>query len=142
VLALGFGTQLPDLIDKPLAWTWTILPNGRSLAHSVLTATLLCAVLWVVVRESGRRRVAGAFALGYWAHILSDGLGAVLDRHLDGLAFLASPVLPPVTYDTGKSFVAHFRVLEVTISAKNDSGTYSGIEAKAHGFSHGLAYGD
>jgi hypothetical protein len=114
VLALGFGTQLPDLIDKPLAWTWTILPNGRSLAHSALTATLLCVVLWVVVRESGRRRVAGAFALGYWAHILSDGVGAVLEWQLGGLAYLGYPVLAPVTYDTGKSFIAHFQALEVT----------------------------
>ena len=34
-LAVALGTQLPDLVDKPLAWTVNVLASGRSLAHSL-----------------------------------------------------------------------------------------------------------
>jgi len=114
VLAAGFGTQLPDLIDKPLAWTWTILPNGRSLGHSALTAAVVCTVLWLAYRDSDHRRTVGAFAIGFWSHLAADGLGSVLDWQLAELAYLGYPLLAPVDYDTGKSFIAHFRNLEVT----------------------------
>ena len=30
-LVLVFATQLPDLVDKPLAWQLGVLPGGRSL---------------------------------------------------------------------------------------------------------------
>lgn len=114
VLALGFGTQLPDLVDKPLAWTWSVLPNGRSLGHSALTAALLCALLWVAYRDTRHRRAVGAFALGYWSHLLSDGLGLVVDRNLDGFAYLGYPLIDPVTYDAGKGILSHFASMEIT----------------------------
>jgi len=41
-LLLAVGTQFPDAVDKPLAWSLGVLPNGRSLAHSVFLATALC----------------------------------------------------------------------------------------------------
>jgi hypothetical protein len=28
VLAVGFGSQFPDFIDKPLAWSVLVLPSG------------------------------------------------------------------------------------------------------------------
>src|SRR6056297_3615611 len=67
-VALLFGTQFPDLVDKPLAWSLGVLPSGRSLAHSTLTAVLLVCVLYVVFAR--RRAVVGAFALGYASHLL------------------------------------------------------------------------
>jgi hypothetical protein len=30
-----FAAVLPDLIDKPLAWTFGVLPSRRSFAHSL-----------------------------------------------------------------------------------------------------------
>ena len=47
-LALAFGTQFPDLIDKPLTWTFAVLPYGRSFAHSLFTLVPLLAILWLV----------------------------------------------------------------------------------------------
>lgn len=38
VLAALFGTQLPDLVDKPLSWGLHLFPQGYSVAHSVFVA--------------------------------------------------------------------------------------------------------
>ena len=40
-IAVGVGTLLPDVIDKPLAWWAAVLPNGRSLAHSAVVMGLV-----------------------------------------------------------------------------------------------------
>jgi hypothetical protein len=32
VAALAFGTQFPDLVDKPLGWWLGVLPSGQSFA--------------------------------------------------------------------------------------------------------------
>lgn len=62
-----YATQLPDLIDKPLAWSVGILPTGRSLAHSLLTASLVLAsrvderdATTVRIRVTGPRSPPGA----------------------------------------------------------------------------------
>jgi len=114
VLAAALGTQFPDLIDKPLAWTLSVLPNGRSLGHSALTAALVCTVLWLVYRDSDHRRLVGAFALGYWSHLLSDAIDAVVAWDPELLTYLAYPLVRPVSLDASKSFVQHFASLEPT----------------------------
>jgi hypothetical protein len=69
--ALAVGTQAPDLVDKPLAWSVGALPSGTSLAHSVLVA--LPVTLLAVVAGRRRDSAAGvAFAVGYWSHLLGD----------------------------------------------------------------------
>lgn len=97
VVALAVGTQAPDLVDKPLGWYLGVLPAGRSLGHSVLVATLLAAVAWSVARRYDRPAVAGAFALGYATHLVTDSYHAVLTGEFDALAYLAYPFvhLPP-----------------------------------------------
>jgi hypothetical protein len=75
VVALGFlvlGSQLPDLIDKPLGWYVGLLPSGTSLAHSLVVAVPLCGlvVLWRVWRGAPAEGVG--FALGYLLHPLAD----------------------------------------------------------------------
>ncbi len=114
VFAAVLGTQFPDLIDKPLAWTVSVLPHGRSLGHSALTAALVCTALWLVYRDSDHRRVVGAFALGYWSHLFSDGLYALLRWELEPLAYLAYPLVAPITVDTNESILQHFLSMELT----------------------------
>jgi hypothetical protein len=47
-----------------------VVPSGRSLAHSLLTAAVL---LWVLARVcNGRQSVLFAFGLGLASHSLSD----------------------------------------------------------------------
>lgn len=76
--AVAFGTQFPDLVDKPLAWWLGILPSGVSLAHSVFTATLLSAVAILVARRYGRGDVGVAYAVGYLSHLPADMLYPLL----------------------------------------------------------------
>jgi len=133
VVAVAVGTQFPDLIDKPLAWTLTVLPNGRSLAHSLLTAALVGFVLLLIARKIDARTIeraigtdggttlapsavhlVGAFLLGYVSHLISDGLHSIVTGQFQYLAYLAWPVLPPIQYDGPKSFVGHFAAMELT----------------------------
>ncbi|NHN46659.1 metal-dependent hydrolase [Halostella sp. JP-L12] len=113
-ILIALGTQFPDLIDKPLAWSVGVLPNGRSLAHSVFVAALVVALVLWLARRAGAPTLGGAFGLGYASHLAADALPALLYGVPSDLAFLAWPVLPPVEYDTTQSFVAHFAGIEPT----------------------------
>lgn len=89
LLPLAFGSQFPDLVDKPLAYL-EILTYGRSLAHSLAAFFLLSGLVWWLVRRQSpwwqqaawRRHLRPvtplAFAVGYAAHILGDALDAIL----------------------------------------------------------------
>ena len=101
LLALGLATQLPDLIDKPLAWVLFVLPGGRSLAHSLLFAGPLVAAVWLFARRRGHPEVAGAFALGYASHLVGDVYVAVAFWRPEEFTFLLWPLAPPYPYDEG-----------------------------------------
>jgi membrane-bound metal-dependent hydrolase YbcI (DUF457 family) len=112
-IALAFGTQFPDLVDKPLAWSLGVLPNGRSLTHSLLTAVLLVAVVEFVARRRGDGPIATAFAIGYLSHLAGDALYPALSGNLYALSFLAYPLAPPIEYETAPSFAAHLQHLSL-----------------------------
>ncbi|WP_254535867.1 metal-dependent hydrolase [Halomarina litorea] len=114
VLALGVGTQFPDLVDKPLAWSFALLPSGRSLAHSLLTAALVIGVGGAVARRYDRRDVAAAFGVGYLSHLLGDALLPLVRLDVVFLRFLAWPLVPPPPYERDSSFAEHLVSLEVT----------------------------
>ncbi|MFC7079026.1 metal-dependent hydrolase [Halorussus caseinilyticus] len=113
-VALAFGTQFPDLVDKPLAWTFGLIPNGRSLAHSLLSAAVVIAVVHALLRRFDRPAVATAFAIGYLSHLLGDALYPALTGDFYSLGFLAWPVVPAVEYATEPSFAAHLRGLSLS----------------------------
>jgi membrane-bound metal-dependent hydrolase YbcI (DUF457 family) len=98
VLALAVGTQFPDLIDKPLAWTFGILPSGRSLGHSLVFVGVLAAGLWWFSRRAGREREAGAFLCGHISHIFADVAPAAVAGEWVVLRSLAWPFLPVYVY--------------------------------------------
>lgn len=115
LLAVAFGTQFPDLIDKPLAWSFAILPSGRSLAHSLLFAIGLLLVLYQVGRDYDQTDIVGAFAVGYISHIFSDlGPGVILGllqgdvSQLTWTMYLLWPLLPAPPYTNDASFASHF----------------------------------
>ncbi|SFK68776.1 LexA-binding, inner membrane-associated putative hydrolase [Halogranum rubrum] len=113
-LVVAFGTQFPDLVDKPLAWTVSLLPTGRSLAHSLLTASLVLGVVLFAVRRYRRAEAETytsfvvAFGIGYLSHLAADGLYPLLGGEFANLAYLVWPLLPLPVYDTNKSIFAHF----------------------------------
>jgi membrane-bound metal-dependent hydrolase YbcI (DUF457 family) len=113
-LAVAFGTQFPDLIDKPLAWSLQILPSGRSLAHSLLTAALVIAVVGLYCRRRERSTPAAAFGVGYLSHLLADALSPLLGGEYVFLTFLAWPLTPPPPYGDEGGFLSHFVSIEFT----------------------------
>jgi len=72
VFALGLGTLVPDLVDKPLSWSLGLFPTGYSVAHSALVAVPTVAGFYVVGRWTGRDRYALAFGVGYLSHLVGD----------------------------------------------------------------------
>ena len=72
LLYVMLATQLPDLIDKPLAWTVGVIPSGRMLAHSiVLSGPLLCLGCLLALNR-GWGRPAAVFSLAYLSHLAGD----------------------------------------------------------------------
>ncbi len=111
LLVLLVGTQLPDLVDKPLAWWATILPTGRSFAHSLLTLSVFIVLAYAVARRYDRTDLAFAASFGYASHLVGDSLNSLLRLQFADLTFLLWPVLPSPDYPTDKSFTAHFQNL-------------------------------
>jgi len=72
VLVVLVATQLPDAVDKPLAWTFGVLPSGRMLAHSVVVSVPLLAVGTVLAARRGYGGHAAVFAVAYLSHIAGD----------------------------------------------------------------------
>jgi hypothetical protein len=72
VLAVGVGSQFPDLVDKPLAWSVGVLPSGTALAHSVFVAVPLAVLAWRLARTRGRGALGLAFGLSYLLHLPGD----------------------------------------------------------------------
>jgi len=112
-IALAVGTQFPDLVDKPLAWSFDVLPNGRSLTHSLITALLVVAIVELLARRWGYGSIATAFAVGYLSHLASDALYPALSGDYYLLGFLAYPIVPPIEYETRQSFPAHLGQLSL-----------------------------
>lgn len=95
-LALAFGSQFPDLVDKPLAWTFHVLPSGLSLAHSLLVAVPTTVAVFVLagLRDLRRRSVAVAFGTGYVLHLPADGLYPIVYGSAPRWQFLLWPLIP------------------------------------------------
>ncbi|KAB1191230.1 MULTISPECIES: metal-dependent hydrolase [Haloferax] len=71
-LAVLLGTQFPDLVDKPLAWSLSIFPSGISVAHSVFVSVPFAILVALVARQFGLTTIGVAFAIGYLSHIPAD----------------------------------------------------------------------
>lgn len=114
VLAVGLGTQAPDLVDKTLAWYLPVLPAGRSLAHSLIAVVVVSAVVYALARRRNRSDVGGAFAIGYLTHPLVDGLQAFVAGEWQFLTYLAYPLLPAPHYPGEHGLLAHLLRLEAS----------------------------
>lgn len=114
VIALGFGTQFPDLVDKIGSWYLYVLPAGRSFAHSLLVAMPIILLIRWYTRYRSTPELGIAFGIGYVSHTLADGLNSFLLLEWQYLSYLAWPLLASPEYDTDKSLLAHLLALEAT----------------------------
>jgi len=71
---VGVASQLPDLLDKPLAWYLGVLPGGRTLAHSLFVLVPLSLVVYGLARRRGVAECGVAFAVGVFSHTFLDAL--------------------------------------------------------------------
>ncbi|WP_138798458.1 metal-dependent hydrolase [Halostella sp. PRR32] len=71
-VAVGVGTQLPDLVDKPLSWGLGITETGYSVGHSLFLAPVVCLAAVALGRRYGDGRIVVAFAVGYLSHLFGD----------------------------------------------------------------------
>ena len=127
VFLLALGTQLPDMVDKPLAWTVEVLVSGRSLGHSVLVAAAVLALLYVLLTPRVERSRVVALAVGYLSHPVADfPIEDVLAGDWSTAAFYVWPLreMPPdepalsilgylLSYDPGPADLVQFGLVAV-----------------------------
>lgn len=112
-VAVVVGTQVPDLVDKPLAWTLAVLPSGRSLGHSWLVAVVVLAAAWLIL-DGRRRALLVPFGVGWLSHGLADAVVSIVTWDLPDLGYFLWPLTTTPPYETEQSFVAHLLGMEVT----------------------------
>lgn len=105
LVPLAFGSQFPDLIDKPLAYLG-VLTYGRSLAHSLFAFLICTAVVWwgaaqlrnrwstETIAERLRSITPAAFAIGYASHLVGDTYRFFLAGDFWTARFLLYPLFP------------------------------------------------
>ena len=76
--AAAVGSQFPDLVDKPLAHQFGVLPSGRVFMHSLPFALPIAAAVLAYGRYTERPRVAGAYAVAYLSHLVGDTYRSLL----------------------------------------------------------------
>jgi len=76
--ATAVGSQFPDLVDKPLAHQFGVLPSGRVFMHSLPFALPIAAGVLAYGQYTERPRVAGAFVDAYLSHLVGDTYRSVL----------------------------------------------------------------
>ncbi|SMO54038.1 metal-dependent hydrolase [Halorubrum cibi] len=86
VFVLAVATQLPDLIDKPLAWQFGLLSNGIGVAHSLLVGVPVALAVGIALRFGGHSQLGAGLSIGYGSHVFGDLLFAAL--------FSRPPILP------------------------------------------------
>lgn len=107
-IAVILGTQFPDLVDKPLAWSFDVLTSGVSVAHSVFVATAVSALLIVVARRVGRPAVGVGFAVGYLAHLPADVIYPMFLGRDVGVTSFFWPLFVSEGGGVGGGFLANF----------------------------------
>lgn len=108
-LAVAFGTQFPDLVDKPLSWSLGLLPAGV-FAHSIFVAGPIAIIVVTIASRTGRTEVGVAFVVGYMAHLPADAIYPMLLGGQPGIRFLFWPILSgdPVVGDGLRANTAYY----------------------------------
>lgn len=104
VVALVFGSALPDIVDKPLAWQFGLFETGWNVAHSIFVAVPVSLLVYAVARRWGHSRVGTAFGFGYLLHFVGDVLPASISRNRLYLDPILWPLGNPTVSQNHESF--------------------------------------
>ena len=119
VVALAFGSLLPDLVDKPLAWQFGVFESGYALAHSVFVAVPVSVAVLLYARRRGHAAAGAAFGVGYLLHLVGDVIPASLSRGAVDL----TPMLWPIAGEPRAADRASESFLEGVSTLLVDYGT-------------------
>ncbi|SFC19456.1 LexA-binding, inner membrane-associated putative hydrolase [Halobiforma haloterrestris] len=135
-IAVVVASQLPDLVDKPLAWTYGVTETGYAIGHSAFVAPLACLATLVAADRYGDRVLAGAFSLAYGSHLVTDVFNPMRSGRPPEPRVLLWPLASPPTGDHGGLF-DHFVVYFVRYANQPLAGGLSAAVALqlAAGFS-------
>lgn len=97
VAVVFLGSQFPDLIDKPLAHQFGVLPSGRVFMHSLPTALPVLFLVGLYGWQTNRIRLSGAFIFAHLSHLLADNYSALLGPDPWIPSDLLWPLGPPIT---------------------------------------------
>lgn len=140
--AVVFGSQFPDLIDKPLAWWLGILPSGRSLAHSLLFAAALIVVVYTAAFALDRVETATAFVIGHLSHLLADVPPRAILGYPFGAEFLLWPIYSHPSFEYGEQLFEPPGTVELLVSPFTDPVVFHAFELLLFGLALGLWYVD
>lgn len=90
------GSQFPDLIDKPLAHQFGLLPSGRVFMHSLPVALPVAFVVASYGWKTDRIRPSVAFVFAYLLHLLADNYRRLLRPNPEISPDLLWPFVDPV----------------------------------------------
>jgi len=90
------GSQFPDMVDKPLAHQFGILPSGRVFMHSLPIALPLLLIVGLYGWQTDRTRASSAFIFAHLSHILADNYNAFLGPDPQIPPDLLWPFAPPI----------------------------------------------
>jgi hypothetical protein len=93
IVALVLGSFFPDVIDKPLAWQFSLFETGWGIAHSVFFVVPFCVAVYATAKTYGDSEIGIAFGFGYVCHLVGDVLPASLSR--------GRPYLDPILWPLG-----------------------------------------
>ena len=75
-----FGSLLPDLVDKPLAWQFGVFEGGYAIGHSIFFAVPISILVGLLAHRYGAGRASLAFVLGYLLHLPGDLISPYVER--------------------------------------------------------------
>ncbi|WP_336036863.1 metal-dependent hydrolase [Halobacterium yunchengense] len=121
-LLLAVASQLPDLVDKPLSWTFGVFVTGYGAGHSVFVAVPVVAAAAALARRTGRERWGLAFCVGYAAHLAGDVLLESAIEREASYDMVLWPVAEFSGYAVDRGFFGRFSAYLVSFAADVLSG--------------------
>lgn len=104
IFVTAVGSQFPDLIDKPLAHQFGVLPSGRVFVHSLPFVFPIAGGVLVYGWYTKRPRVAGVFVVAYLSHVIADTYRGLLAGRVPSdllWPFVAAQQRPTVPFWAG-----------------------------------------
>lgn len=103
VAAVVIGSQLPDLIDKPLSWGLGVFQTGYALGHSALVTVPVGLAVGIGSIRTAHHRTVTALLIGYWSHLVGDVVNPLRSGGTVRFDTVLWPVVvgPPYEQDLG-----------------------------------------